>query len=318
MDHEKTMLNVDSQVKHLKDKGITFLFFSEEKAKIYLRNNNYYFKLTSYRKNYKKYEDGVNDGKYISLDFGYLKDLASIDMELRYMLAQLSFDIEHYTKIELLRLAEDFNEDGYKICNDFIDSLNENQKEKLINEIERNKDSIYCRDLFLKYHMNFPMWVFLELIPFGRLVSFYGFCANRYNDKKMNERFYMLKTCKEIRNAAAHSSCIINDLNPKTTKYKTSYAVLRDLSKIEYISKQSRNKRMSNVRIQQIVTLLYMYNNISSQGIHKKALMLLENFKKRILKNFQYFQDNEIIKINFEFLILIIDNWYLGAYTCTT
>ena len=105
-DVHKPMLNVDEQVQHLKDKGVSFELVNEEKAKVYLRNNNYYFKLTSYRKNYQKYEEGNCEEKYISLDFGYLKDLAIIDMELRYMLAQMSFDIEHYTKIELLRLAD--------------------------------------------------------------------------------------------------------------------------------------------------------------------------------------------------------------------
>ena len=65
----KPMLDVEGQVQHLKDKGITFQLVNEEEAKEYLRNNNYYFKLTSYRKNYEKYEDGDNEGKYISLDF---------------------------------------------------------------------------------------------------------------------------------------------------------------------------------------------------------------------------------------------------------
>ena len=92
----KPMLDVEGQVQHLKDKGITFQLVNDEEAKEYLRNNNYYFKLTSYRKNYDKYIDEDNEGKYISLDFGYLRDLAIIDMDLRYMLAQLSFDIEHY------------------------------------------------------------------------------------------------------------------------------------------------------------------------------------------------------------------------------
>ena len=143
----KPMLNVEGQVQHLKDKGVTFNIVNEEDAKVYLRNNNYYFKLTSYRKNYPKHEDGDNDGKYISLDFGYLKDLAIVDMDLRYMLAQLSFDIEHYTKIELLRLAEDLGEDGYAICDDFINSQSEDQRKKLMNEINRNENSVYCGDL---------------------------------------------------------------------------------------------------------------------------------------------------------------------------
>ena len=153
----KPMLDVEGQVQHLKDKGITFQLVNDEEAKEYLRNNNYYFKLTSYRKNYDKYIDGDNEGKYISLDFGYLRDLAIIDMDLRYMLEQLSFDIEHYTKIELLRLAEDLGEDGYAICEDFINSQTEDQRNRLMNEINRNENSVYCGDLFSRYPENFPL-----------------------------------------------------------------------------------------------------------------------------------------------------------------
>ena len=77
--HEKPFLNVFDQIQQLKEKGITFNLISEKEAETYLYNYNYYFKLTSYRKNYLKYFDGENEGKYIHLDFGYLKDLAVID-----------------------------------------------------------------------------------------------------------------------------------------------------------------------------------------------------------------------------------------------
>ena len=49
---EKPMLNTEQQIEHLKKKGITFNICSEEEAYKYLRYNNNYFKLSSYRKNY--------------------------------------------------------------------------------------------------------------------------------------------------------------------------------------------------------------------------------------------------------------------------
>lgn len=46
----KPLLNVEQQVEHLKEKGIKFNIMSEEEAKEYLTKNNYYYKLTSYKK----------------------------------------------------------------------------------------------------------------------------------------------------------------------------------------------------------------------------------------------------------------------------
>lgn len=308
----KPMLTIEGQIEHLKSKGITFNLVNEDDAREYLRNNNYYFKLTSYRKNYQKYEKGVNEGKYIALDFGHLKDLSIIDMELRYMLAQLSFDIEHYTKIELLRIAEDNNEDGYSICKDYINSLNEQHRELLLSEIERNRNTVYYGELVSTYSKELPLWVFLELISFGRLVSFYGFCSERYSSKLMENNYYMLMTCKDIRNAAAHNSCIINNLSPRTARFKLRIDVNQELCQIEGISKNVRNRKMSNARVQQIVTLLFIYKKIvTSKGVKDKAVRSLDLFVDRMLKNKSYYITNDVIRTTFDFLELVIDNWYL-------
>lgn len=48
----KPKLSVVEQLQHLKDKGVLFNIFTEDKALDYLSKNNNYFKLRSYRKNY--------------------------------------------------------------------------------------------------------------------------------------------------------------------------------------------------------------------------------------------------------------------------
>ena len=267
--------------------------------------------MSSYRKNYEKYSGGVDDGKYIDLDFGHLRDLAIIDMKLRYTVVQLALNIEHYAKLEILRNIEDRGEDGYSICEDFISGMPEDQQVIIKNEIRRNKSSVYCGDLFQKYPEKFPVWVFMEMIPFGRLVAFYGFCAERFNSKQMVDNHYLLKTCKEIRNAAAHSSCILNDLKADTIQHRTNNNVSRELSNIKEISKACRKRRMSNARIQQIVTLLYTYKLIvTSKGVDNKAKELLKEFVKRMNKNIGIYDGNKLIKNSFKFLEIIIDNWF--------
>lgn len=182
----KPMLSVDEQLEHLIANGVTFHLMSREEAQSYLTNNNNYFKLTAYRKNYDKHPDGANAGKYIRLDFAYLVDISIIDMKLRYQIIQMALDIEHHVKLKLLHEIENrTNENGYQIVTDYIDSLPEHQKENLYSEINRNKDNLYCGHIVDKYNGHYPVWAFLEIVPFGRLVGFYKFCGERFENRTM-------------------------------------------------------------------------------------------------------------------------------------
>lgn len=310
METRKPMLSVDEQIEHLKEKGITFNLFSEHDAAEYLRSNNYYFKLSAYRKNYDKREGGPRSGQYINLDFAYLRDLAIIDMTLRYTLVQLSLDIEHYVKLDLLRRAEKSREDGYKLFDDFVASLEPDQANRLYTELERNSSTIYCKGLYEKYRGSVPVYVFLEMISFGWVVSFYAFCANRYQDDNMQDLRYLLIPCKSIRNAAAHSSCILNDLRPGTASHPVRRSVLEDLNSIG-VSAQVRKNRLKNDRIRQIVSLLYVYKHIvTSKGMTTKASGLLHKLIVRAKKHFEYYNSNDMIRSNFLFLEIIISKWF--------
>ncbi len=305
----KPLLLTHDLIEKMKIKGIVFERIDEESAMKYLKNNNYYFKLASYRKNYDKQNE-----KYYHLDFAYLKDLVIVDMELRYVLIHLSLDIEHYAKLKLINKAEEFKEDGYAVIQDYIDSIDEKQQERLESELFQAKSSLYSNDLFFHYEMNhLPIWVFLELIPFGSLVSFYSFCSERYNNLDMKNEHYILKTCKEIRNACAHSSCILNNLHLNTAMHKTSFEVNKSLYNIERLSKNMAKKKMSNARLQEIVTLLYAHNKlVASDGVHSKAARELSTFVTRMNKNLNYYQSNDMIKSSFSFLYKVIEAWYLG------
>ncbi len=56
MENNKPRLSIDEQIQHLKDKGILFNIMDEDSAKQYLKYNNNYYKLTSFRKNYDKHQ----------------------------------------------------------------------------------------------------------------------------------------------------------------------------------------------------------------------------------------------------------------------
>jgi len=305
------MLSLVGQIDYLKEKGVLFNIMDESTAKDYLEQHNNYFKLTAYRKNYNKHPAGENKDKYINLEFAYLVDIAVIDMQLRYRIVHMALDLEHHTKLQLLRKMEENGEDGYQVVQDYIDSLDEKQRKIFDSEINRNKGNIYCGDIIDKYDGAFPVWAFVEIVPFGRLVAFYGFCATRFADEPMKDNFYRLLTCKEIRNASAHSNCILNNLKANTSAHKTNASVTAALMSIEGMNTNFRKNRMSNARIQQIVTLFYTHKTlVGSEGIKHFECEELQKIMKRIDKNYDYYKTNPMIKGTFDFLKLVVDNWY--------
>lgn len=312
MKYRKPKLSIDDQILHLQSKGIKFDEMSVTDAKYYLAENNNFFKLSAYRKNFPKHLSGINKEKYIDLDFAYLKDLAIIDMKLRYLFLHLCLDVEHYTKISLLRTVDNDNsEDGYTIVQDYITSLDEKQNTILESEINRNINNVYCGPIINKYANNYPIWAFLEIIPFGRLVSFYKFCVDRFANKSMQDNYYLLLTCKEIRNACAHNSCILNELSANTSKHKTNFLVTQELSSISSLSPTTRKRKMSNAHIQQLVTLLYFHKKIvTSTGVHSTQSEKLHILIERMFRNIHYYNSNDNIKTSFQFLKLIVDNWF--------
>lgn len=166
MEIVKPKLSLDGQIEHLKEKGVLFNIMDEAEARDYLGQHNNYFKLTAYRKNYDKHPAGENKDKYINLEFAYLVDIAVIDMQLRYRIVHMALDLEHHTKLQLLRKMDEYNEDGYQVVQYYIDSLDEKQRKIFDSEINRNKGNIYCGDIIAKYEGAFPVWAFIEIVPF--------------------------------------------------------------------------------------------------------------------------------------------------------
>lgn len=99
----KPMMNLSDMIPYLKQKNIKFNYISEKAAEEYLKLNNNYYNLTSYKHNFERYlYDGKFINKYIDLDFAYLMDMATIDYRLRLLLFKMIIDIEHYLKIKIL------------------------------------------------------------------------------------------------------------------------------------------------------------------------------------------------------------------------
>ncbi len=309
---QKPMLDTSGQIDHLIKKGVLFGYITEEEARKYLEENNNYFRLRAYRKNFDKHPDGVNKGKYINLDFAMLVDLAVIDMRLRYVLLKLVLDVEHFSKVRLLKTISEKQEDGYQIVNDYFSALietdnlkNTNRYTILQNELDRNRNNPYCGGIIDKYRNDYPVWAFIEVIPLGSFIHFYEFCADRLDDKDLKDIVHLLKTVKDLRNAAAHSNCIIYDMGAQDSRYKPNYEMLQRLSSIP---KYTRKKKLKNERTRQIITLLYTHHLlVASEGVRERAKKDLLEMIGRMNKNIQYYANNDVIKTNFDFYEKVVD-----------
>ena len=279
----KPMLFVDEMISYLKNKNIKFNYISENDALKYLKSNNNYYNLTSYKHNFEKYMfDGRFVDKYIDLDFAYLKDLSIIDYRVRLVLFKMIINIEHYLKMKILNTIENIDEeDGYRIVNLYLDKDFNSDKfpKKLHNSIFKKVGSEYYQKIFSKYDIdkdkkleNIPIWEFLEIITFGELVNFYEFYTKEYGLREESKDVYILRDIVKLRNAVAHNSCILSDLGNKNNNYPISYKIINFLESCD-VGKEMRIKKLSNSRIKQITYTLYMFNKIvTSDGIKENVI----------------------------------------------
>jgi abortive infection bacteriophage resistance protein len=286
----KKMLSVDELIEHMKAKGITFNEMSEQEAKAFLSQNNYYMKLAAYRANYEKCLVGKRIGQYKKLDFGYLKELSTIDMYLRYKIIDMCLDIEHVIKVRLVDdAANNPNEDGYDIVRKFI-SKDDNLR--ILKKIRSHKSGEYCKDLIEKYYPYFPVWVFVELISFGDLLYFCSFYEETYGVQIINNT--LMNTVRDLRNAAAHSNCLLNKM---TEKIDSTKQVNSDISNfIKYMPDISKTSRVNNLNCKftnNFITLLYVYDCLMSNDSKKKRYTELQEFLNgRVIRHKEYFQSN--------------------------
>lgn len=316
------MLCVDDLIAHMNSKNIKFEIFSITDATPYLESNSNYFKLTSYRKNYSKYVDGPNTGKYENLDFAFLVELSRIDVELRHVLLNMCLDIEHFLKVALVKDVEknmknNTGEDGYRIVSDFIaysednalDADNSPKVKKTFSfskKIEQSRKNPYCKDLVEKHKDNMPIWVFLEILSFGEFESLIGF-YQRTNQLSLKIDIKSLDRVRQIRNAAAHNNCVINDLTSSESCIRSPRFITDFLAKAG-VNENARDKKLSNKRINQIVHLFYIYNSVVPKSVTRtKRLLELDTLvNSRMIKHKEFFESNSVLTSTYNFFLTIV------------
>lgn len=279
----------NDMIDYFNRKGIIYSL-SKDEIIDFLSKNNYFFKLISYRKNFNK----NNKDQYSNLSFELLSDLASLDMHLRYLLMKMSLDLEH--RIKTVILAEITNnslEDGYSIIDTFIATSKDPTKIKK-QILGYAKYSKYNSALFDKYEAHTPVWVAFETMPFGTLVDFVEFYLKRNSQSQYEYLQNNLYAIKNIRNTAAHSSSLLNDIVGEQEDFANNKLVTTYVYK-RIPNKSSAKKKLNNLRIYDITVLFIVYELLMPSGRTKnerkreiyKFLIRARKNKKLYLKHNQ-------------------------------
>lgn len=301
------------------EKGVTFNYVTEEEAETYLSSVNNYMRTASYRKNYTKIQGGKNTGKYESLDFGYLKELSTIDMYLRFIVSKMCLDIEHALKVKLIYdIENDDKSDGYDVVTSFLDA-----NAKIIRSLENKSRSPFTGDLINKYftveeiwdnqshkmkktitdYSYCPIWVLVEILSYGEFISFYSHCYGDNAPIKKN----LLHIVRSLRNGTAHNNCMLADLRRNSSNAPAE--IKEAVKKIDGISKTQRMKNLSTRPTLEFTTMLYVYGKVVSEKVaYHHSMELRDLFKGRMKEKSSFFMGNDLICNTYKFACKMIDN----------
>lgn len=290
------MLSSPRLVEHMQEKGIKFEITSPRDARYMLDNINYYFKLASYRVNFPK----DKNGKYINLDFAHLADLASIDMQLRDYLLDLSLDIEHGIKVMLLnQMATDPDEDGYQIIKKFHTKFPQ-YYERTISNFKNNR---YEHDMFQKYENDMPVWVFMEIITFGTLIQFVDFYYRETRYKRIKPVYNHLKYSRHIRNACAHSNPLLLNLFSEKEFLPHPSDPVKAAARLMEIP----NDYLTDLKINDLVSTFYLHKIIESQKMSEHRIRQGQRLITRFHRHKEWYADNSKLNSFFSILDKMID-----------
>lgn len=308
--NHRVKFTIQQQIDRMKENGIKFTIEDEEFAKEYLSYNTYFFKLKAYSKLYDK----DRYGKYIDLEFAYLRDLATIDSLLRKIILKIAIDIEHYLKVVMLRDFNESDEDGYAI----VDELKSYDPEHYGLEIEKKLSGKACSNLVRKYKDNFAIWNFVEILSFSDFQNLYDlfYIRNRQpkneydNPYKRVPYHYFFNPVRMLRNAAAHNNCLISSLKvPYVSKGDFNYN--KQISVFlgqNGISNKRITRQLDKPLIHDFCVMLYLYHKVAPKSAQIHMFRELNDFlSTRARKNREYYIGHATLCSAYEFIVQVVD-----------
>ena len=299
--------NLNDLIDSLESRGIKFDIKNKEESRLLLEELNYYYKVTVYKRNFKK--DG--NGKYIDLDFSYLGELASVDMQLRYLLTSFTLDIEHSLKTLLMKeVTENEDTDGYDVIEGFIqsteNSTNPMSKEKLFEKA--NNTGSYQYNLYETHKDCPPIWAAIEVMSFGDFARLIKYYYKRFPNSEVDIHplYGLMMGVKRIRNCCAHNNPFLFDLSRgelnSVNRYLKEYTEAAKIGKLYY----------KCPKVHDVLCVLFMHDKyVKGIGSRHYRLLDFSSLIERSLERFDYLESNNDIIQFFNVLKLMIDkyNW---------
>lgn len=305
-------LNPKDQISYLASRGISFERVDQNTAARYLRDTGGFMRTASYKSLFPKLRHADGSSSYIGLDFAELMDLTEIDHQLRLSFLPLALDVEHSAKLQLLYLANKKHEDPYEIVEAYISSLSAGKQERLMAELEsrRGDNDIYSGLLIDKYVGDMPLWVIAEVFDFGDFLDLWGFCARRWHSEELIQLRYLLKDTKDLRNACAHGSCILNGIACGYTPYETPLLLTQALKSARITSEQEIERWTSNPRTLELLAALWCSKElVRDERRRTYAHTSLDKLFARARKHADWYTDNEALVSCYRFFMLIAKAW---------
>lgn len=316
-------LSTEQLISHMKrDLGISFRHVDETRAADFLKKNNYYYRLKCYMNDFER----NRNGKFLHLDFGYLREISTIDMYLRKLLFKMSIDIEHYLKVRLVNeCQENSADDGYAVVSAFFRKCPE-VKKSLRNPSYGETKPMGKRS---------SVWTVLECMSFGDAVQFFEFYYEYFKTESGFED--SLDAVRRIRNAAAHNVCMLCSLdvvpnpkpNPKPKSQQppprpdsVSGARLWDefiRSKLGGLNPGEISTAMKVPVLHDFAVMLDVYSKvISSARTKRESLRELQNFfVGRMVKRRAWFSEALQLKRAYKFSLAVLNRYASRAQSPT-
>ena len=290
----KSKLSVNDQINHLKNKKIQFNIMNEEQAINYLTYNTYYFKLKQYA---LAFEYNKSKHYYINLEFAYMVELYELDLYLKEFLAPFCILMENLLKTRLINdITNNLCEDEYSLVN-----LLYLKYPYIENNLKRRHPDI----------IHISIWELISFSTLGEFSRLFNLYYDLYPNNEIKTIRKLIRSLISIRNATAHDDPLLSNLRVIKDHY-SNRSLYIFLSKITSISKKIRTTKMKNPLIYDLISILYLFNEICidkklKKRMYEKLMILLNT---RMILNSQYFNQDNLLCSYYHFILKVVDYLY--------